>query len=29
LPLILELEECVRKKLSRLFKNLNLSPAPL
>jgi len=29
LPLILELEDQVRKKLSRLFKNLNLSPAPL
>ena len=29
LPLILELEEQVRKKLSKLFKNLNLSPAPL
>lgn len=29
LPLILELEESVRRKLSRLFKNLNLSPAPL
>jgi hypothetical protein len=29
LPLILELQDSVRKKLSRIFKNLNLSPAPL
>lgn len=28
LPLILELEDAVRRKLSKLFKNLNLSPAP-
>jgi Transposase DDE domain len=28
LPLILHLEDGVRKKLSRLFKNLDLSPAP-
>ncbi len=28
LPLILELEDHVRKKLARMFKNLNLSPAP-
>lgn len=29
LPMILEFEDRVRKKLSKLFKNLNLSPAPL